>query len=192
MYGISKPMRDTKGYLTKEELDRFMSVIDRDRDFVLFTLMMQTGRRVSEVVRCLTPFDINFKERLINFTILKRKTPTKKLIPVNGKVLILLKDYIERNNIGIHDYVFKISRQRVFQLIRRYGKKAGIEWIGEKRIHPHHLRHSFAVYMAKKIENPADLRKLQELLAHTDINITTFYLKFNPSETRELLKKAWG
>jgi len=189
---LTIPMRDAKGYLTKEELDRFLSVIDNERDLLLFNIMMKTGRRVSEVVRKLIPFDINWSEKLVTWTILKRKIPMKKTLPVNGDLIERLRDYIRDNNIGDNDYVFKISRQRVFQLVRKYGAKAGVEWIGKKRIHPHHLRHSFAVHMAKNIKNPAELRKLQELMAHSGINITAYYLQFNPTESRELLERTWG
>jgi len=116
----------------------------------------------------------------------------KKLIPINGVLIEMLRNYIRDNNIGDNDYVFKISRQRVFQLVRRYGKKSGVERVGNKMIHPHHLRHSFAVHMAKNIKNPAELRKLQELMAHSGINITAYYLQFNPTESRELLERTWG
>lgn len=187
----TRPMKDVKGYLTKGELDKFFSVIESERDQLLFTLYMKTGRRVSEIVRCLKPKDILWDEKQINFTILKKKLPTKKMIPVDDSTLNMLKFYITFNNIGENDFIFPISRQRVFQLMRLYGKKAGIEYVGDKRIHPHHLRHSFAVHIAKNIKSPADLKKLQMLLAHSSIGMTGFYLQFNPEEARDLLEKTF-
>lgn len=184
-------MKDVKGYLKMEELNRFFDAIDNERNHLLFSLYMKTGRRVSEIVRNLTPRDILWDEEQINWSILKKKIPTKKLLPVDKYLLHRLERYIKLYNIEEDEHIFKISRQRVFQLMRLYGKKSGIEWVGSKRIHPHHLRHSFAVHIAKNIKNPADLKKLQDLLVHSDIGMTGDYLQFNPEESRKLLERTF-
>jgi integrase len=43
-------MNPGKKYLTKEEVDRFFKVIENQRDFLIFTLMLRQGLRVGEVV----------------------------------------------------------------------------------------------------------------------------------------------
>ena len=67
------------------------------------------------------------------------------------------------------------------------GKDAGIEYVGDKRIHPHHFRHSYSIYMVDRIS----IRKLQELLGHSDINTTAHYLQYSEKDIGDDVEKAW-
>jgi integrase/recombinase XerD len=62
----------------------------------------------------------------------------------------------------------RISRQGVFNLVRRHAAAAGIA----TTVSPHALRHSFATHL---IENGCDLRVVQELLGHASISTTEVY-----------------
>lgn len=178
-----------KGYLNDEEINRFLNACLTDRDRALFTLLSRTGRRVSEIIRSLKPKDVNWIECMVFFTILKRKEPVKRPIPVNKEAIDLLKKYVEAYNIDEDEHIFKINRHRVYQLTRSIAKRCGLEYVNGKPIHPHIFRHSFAVHIAKKIKDPAGLKKLQKLLGHSSIQITEYYLQFSPKDIQELVDK---
>jgi integrase/recombinase XerD len=193
---ISSPMRDIKGYLTREQVERLLAAATNLRDRLILQLMYRCGRRVSEVL-ALRKEDILWDEKMIAFTILKRKRPLKEIKPVDSETLAMLKEYIENGckNIkkGPKDKLFPVTRQYVFKYIRQLGKKTGIEKVGTKKIHPHHLRHSFAVYAVKSgsIKTTEDLRKLQMLMAHASISTTAHYLQFSPTELKDVVSKMW-
>ena len=62
-----------------------------------------------------------------------------------------------------------ISTKAVWHACRNAAKRAGIQ----KQVHPHTLRHCFATHL---LEQGADLRNIQMLLGHSDLEQTTIYL----------------
>ena len=62
-----------------------------------------------------------------------------------------------------------ISAKVVWNACRNAAKRAGIK----KPVHPHTLRHCFATHL---LEQGADLRNIQILLGHNDLEQTTVYL----------------
>ena len=83
----------------------------------------------------------------------------------------------ERERRGIDsEYLFPgraaglgISRTGVFELFKRYAERAGLP--ADKR-HPHTLKHSLATHM---LELGADVRDVQDLLGHAEIDSTLIY-----------------
>lgn len=75
----------------------------------------------------------------------------------------------------------RLSRQGVYQLVRRHGHEAGIA----QRLTPHVLRHSFATHL---LDNGADIRVVQELLGHAKVTTTQIYT----SVSRERLFRVYA
>jgi len=54
-------------------------------------------------------------------------------------------------------------------------------------IHPDAFRHSYAINI---VRNGVDLRRLQQLLGHSNIQTTTVYLQFRDQDLREVYNKV--
>jgi integrase len=181
-------MRDLQGYFKSGERKSLYNSCDSLRDKVLIRLLWKTGRRVGEILM-LKVGDINFEDRHILWTIEKKKKLTKRIKPIDEFTLKLLKFYIGQNDLKPFDLVIPISRQRVFQIVRRLGSKSDVNYVGNKRIHPHHFRHTFAIDMVKRSSSAADIRKVQQLLEHSNLNTTESYLQFGSEDLREMIEQ---
>ena len=78
----------------------------------------------------------------------------------------------------------RLSRQGVFDIVRKHAKRVGIE---PDRISPHVLRHSAATHM---VEGGADLRTVQEMLGHANVSTTQIYTKVSPHHLLEVYTLA--
>ena len=72
-----------------------------------------------------------------------------------------------------------ISGRNVQYIIEKARRRSGIE----KDIHIHTLRHSFATHL---LENGVDIRKIQELLGHSDLSTTQIYAQVSSEEIKKI------
>jgi integrase/recombinase XerD len=176
-------MKDITGYLEFEEAERFVEAAGNLRNKLIILLLWRCGLRVSEVVE-LRKKQIYFGEKVVAVFGKGRKS---RRVPVEQNLLELLKIYTK--DMELDNRLFRISRFAVFKIVRKLGEKVGIERVGEKTIHPHHFRHSFAIFM---VRNGMPLTKLQTLLGHGSLSATTFYLQFKSKEISETYNKIWN
>ncbi len=186
-------MSDEKGYLPWKDVKRLINVTDNNRDRMLLKTLAYSGRRVSEVVRG-PPSNPNKQYgirkcdlgegNMVYFVILKKSKKRRHVVHLWGNLKRSLESFARP--LGKEEYLFQITRQRAHQIIRKYGRRIGITHVGNSErngLHCHHLRHSFAVHMARNLKTPADLRKLQMILKHNSIATTEQYLKFADTNT---------
>ena len=157
------------------------------RDKVMVELSYACGLRVSELVN-LKLNSIYFEESYIQVT---GKGQKDRLIPINKSTLIIIDEYIktERLKYNIDDsHLFLsqhkkfLTRQRIWQIIKKHIKNAGIT----KNISPHTLRHSFATHL---LENGGTLRAIQEMLGHSNISTTEIYTHIEKNRLKNIHEK---
>ena len=166
-------------YLTKEEVERLLNIplitpLDY-RNKAMLELIYATGLRVSELVN-LKVNDIDFE--MCTLRVLG-KGNKERIVPIGSVALKYNKIYIEeyrskilKNNIidEIYPNNFgrKMTRNGFNYILNELKKKCDIK----AYLTPHVLRHSFATHL---LIGGADLRSIQLLLGHENINTTNIY-----------------
>lgn len=182
--------------LSEDEVVRLLSQPDITtaegfRDRTMLEVLYATGMRVSELINLtLERVDLNMK-----YIIAFGKGSKERIVPLGSVAAEFLQQYLEKvrpklthadRNTNIVFLAFgghELTRQRFWQIIRGYGRKANIN----KALTPHILRHSFATHL---LDNGADLRSVQELLGHSDISTTQIYTHLTNKRLRDIYAKA--
>ena len=177
-------------FLTQEEVDKLLEQPDLSddvgfRDRTMLELLYATGLRVSELVG-LKIADVELEAGSLSCF---GKGSKQRRIPIGRSSIHFLKNYfvVRRRMLKEKrsDLMFveqngnPISRQKFWKIITSYGEQAGLG-----HVTPHMLRHSFATAL---IENGADLRSVQMMLGHSNINTTQVYTHV----TNDRLKSAY-
>lgn len=185
-------------YLTNDEVYTLLEVADQDvtprgmRNKVIIHVLYATGMRVSE----LCGLSVNQIYFDTGFVQLMGKGNKQRMIPLPKATLQLLRTYLDdvHNTLvpaqfyRTHEYLFPtiwgekvrpITRQSVWNILKELLTRAGIT----KNISPHSLRHSIATHL---LNNGADIRSLQLLLGHENLNTIQMYTHLETTQLRAI------
>ena len=124
----------------------------------------------------------------------------QRVLPVDGKTMDILKEYVERGGPVLRNgkrLIFGINRYRAWQIIKQCADRAGLpklvnpETGRTHNVSPHRLRDGFAVNAMKVDDSGDGLRLLQEQLGHQSFNTTAKYRKVSGKEHREWYERLW-
>lgn len=159
------------------------------RDVALLELLYAGGLRASELA--------DMDQDAIHFELgvcrIMGKGNKERLVPIGRPALRAVQRYLDElrpdlekpassgRRIFLSRTGQPITRVVVWQVVKRHAKRAGL-----KDVHPHTLRHSFATQM---LAGGADLRVVQELLGHSNINTTQIYTHVDRSRLKEVVQR---
>ncbi len=169
-----KNNRTIPDIFTREEVGKLLQATKSLRDKALLATIYGAGIRISEGVSLKVP-DIDSAN--MQLLIRNGKGGKDRFAILSDANLILLRAYwkefrpsgwlfssVSHNKTGSH--LTKRAAQNIFH---EAAATAGIT----KQVTPHTLRHSFATHL---LEDGVDLFHIKQLLGHSDISSTTFYL----------------
>ena len=184
--------------ITIEELDRLLKAPDVStlrglRDKAMLELLFSTGLRVSEL--CALPREINLK---LDEMSVRGKGEKVRVVFISDDARESVKKYLDKRD-DMDDALFvqilgkneklatkrdsmRLTSRSVERIIKQYAIKAGIS----KKVTPHVIRHSFATDL---LRNGADLRSVQMLLGHANINTTQIYTHVTDTQLKKIHKQ---
>ena len=163
----TKKERKLPSVLTKEEINKVLDNAYLSREKLAAEFMYSSGLRVSECAS-LKWGDLNLDEKTGH---LKRgKGGKDRMIILSNKLVKDLKMWSKEG-----EYIFqgKNSNHITTRTLHRDVKKL-LKDLSNKNVYPHLLRHSFATHL---LEDGYDIRVIQELLAHENLETTQIYTK---------------
>lgn len=171
---IPFPRRERKlpDILSREEVKALLEAPGQLRDRAVLAVMYGSGLRVAEVTQ-LKPGDIDARRNVLRVRQGKGRRDRQTLLP--PKLLELLRAYWRTERPGLWMFPSSTDRTRpivpkvIFLACRRAAQMAGIS----KPVHPHLLRHAFATHL---LESDTNLRTIQILLGHANLETTARYL----------------
>lgn len=180
--------------LTDEELNRFLSSAEGEdlkslRDRALLETLFSTGLRVSELCSLNRDIDLNKSELRV-----RGKGGKIRLTFISEIAKFYLRKYLEKRTDKEPALFVSLSKSSKFKrltprgvekIIKHYAKKAGIT----KKVTPHSLRHQFATDL---LIAGADLRAIQILLGHKNLQTTQIYTHLTNKELKKIHQTFHG
>ncbi|HTU93328.1 MAG TPA: site-specific tyrosine recombinase XerD [Gemmataceae bacterium] len=179
---VLSPESVTKLLEAPQPLDRFFV-----RDRAILETLYATGCRVSEMA------GLKMEDLYLDSAFCKcfGKGSKQRIVPLGRSALAALRVYLEELRPRLvrtapdAPWVFVsrggkgLTREMLWILVKRYAQRAGLT----AKVSPHTLRHSFATHL---LAGGADLRTVQELLGHANIQTTQQYTHIDRDRLRAI------
>jgi len=157
------------------------------RDRAMMELFYSCGLRRLEMAD-LKIYDIDIKRAIV--TIRHGKGNKQRMLPIGQRAINWLNQYretgreeltspLDDDRLFITDYGEPFSGNELGRLIKKYLKQANIDVVGSC----HLLRHAMATHM---LDHGADIRFIQAMLGHEDLNSTEIYTRVSVKKLREI------
>jgi integrase/recombinase XerD len=182
---VMSPEAVTRFLEAPQPLDRFYH-----RDRALLETLYATGTRASEVVG-LKLADVHLDS---GFCKCFGKGSKQRIVPLGRIAVNAIRAYLEQSRPALVQtapdapWLFvsrggkALTREMLWVLVKKYVRRAGLN----AKLSPHSIRHSFATHL---LAGGADLRSVQEMLGHANIQTTQRYTHVDRDRLRSIHKQ---
>lgn len=180
--------------LSLAEVDAMLSTFSLDgskgcRDSAIIEVLYSCGLRVSELTS-LRMGDLFFGEGYIRVI---GKSDKQRMVPVSSAARDRIQLYMQyrkpkhnsEDTLFLNNRGTPLTRIMVFNIVKQAARDAGID----KPISPHTLRHSFATHL---LEGGANIRQVQELLGHENIETTEIYTHLDRIHLGDIVEQKFA
>lgn len=165
--------------LTKDEVKKLIESAENKKHKMMIKLLYSSGLRLNELIS-LKIGDLEFNENI--GWVRGGKGGKDRIFILSNRMIDELKNFTKDRpgeNFLFEGRNGKLSARAVQKTISNVAKKSGIQ----KSIHVHTLRHSFATHL---LESGEDIRKIQELLGHSNLSTTQIYTHVSTAELKKV------
>ncbi len=171
---IVVPKRDKKMpvVLTKDEIKIMIESARNKKSKLIIKFLYSTGLRVSELVN-VKKNDIEIKEKI--GWVRKGKGNKDRIFILPESLTEELNEIMKAES----DILFPVTTRAIQKIVKNTLRRAKIT----KKVSPHTLRHSYATHL---LESGVDIRKIQELLGHSNLQTTQIYTHVSTEELKKI------
>ncbi len=180
---LKKTTQTVVPYLEKEEMDALLNAPDRNikqgyRDYAMLLFLYNSGARASEAAQ-LTIADIDMAQLSVRLLGKGNKIRYCPLWPVTMQTLTpLVAQRAPTQRVFLNRCGQPITRFGIHTLVERCAHKAAavIPSLASKRVSPHTLRHTTAVFLLRA---GVDINTIRAWLGHVSIKTTMVYAELD-------------
>lgn len=171
---------EIENFVTASEFNALLDAAKDSREKALLWMLAGIGLRIGETVASRAEH-IHFDQSYVHIPKSNAKNKKSRTVVLLPRIADALHDYLGDRKSG---WIFPsiagdhIGSRQAQNILNQIAAKSGIE----RHIHPHLLRHSFAVW---SLEHNVSVYDLQKQLGHSSILTTAVYLEASPTHIRD-------
>jgi integrase/recombinase XerD len=184
-------------FLTHAEFNVLLKAAKDDRERCILLLLAGAGLRVGEMTQ-IKAEDIDFSKGYLHVQAINAKFNKPRTVVLFPLVAESIKKLLEGRTKGWLFPSYReghLSSRQVQNILDDIASRAGLHEVKRQdragkdrhRIHPHLLRHSFAV---RSLDSGVPVGDLQDQLGHASLATTGIYLKVSPNHRREAYMRS--